>query len=98
MKPQYTKPKTRPCLLSLALGLTLLGSASMALADDLLVNTFDADISGIAWENWRTYVSDHDEVWDPAQDADGNANSGSLYVTANWPLASDPKWNKDWND
>ena len=100
MKPQYIRPhsKNRPSLLSLALGLALLGAAGAARADDLLVNTFDAGLSGIGWENWRTYVSGHDEVWDPLQDADGNTNSGSMYVTVNWPLASDPNWNNGWND
>jgi hypothetical protein len=73
-------------------------STGAAPADDLVVNAFDTDLSGIAWENWRTYVSGHAEAWDPSQDAGGNANSGSMYVTVNWPLASDPTWNNGWND
>ena len=38
------------------IGLTLLGTASAALADDLMVNTFDTDISGIDWQNFRSYI------------------------------------------
>ena len=51
MKTHHIKPqsKTRQRLLSLALGLMLLGSAGAARAEDMLVNTFDTDISGIAW-------------------------------------------------
>ena len=100
MKAQYitSKSASHPYLLSMVAGLGLLGSVNVATADDLLVNTFDSDISGIAWENWRSYVTGHDRVWDAAQDADGNASSGSMYVTANWPLASDPNWNNGWND
>src|SRR5664279_986066 len=80
------------------IGLTLLGATSAALADDLIVNTFDTGISGIDWREWRSYVTGHDEVWDGAQDASGNPNSGSMYLTLNWPLASDPNWTNSWND
>jgi hypothetical protein len=80
------------------IGLTLLGAVSAALADDLMVNTFDSGISGIDWQEWRSYVTGHDEVWDGSQDASGNPNSGSMYLTINWPLASDPNWNSSWND
>jgi hypothetical protein len=76
----------------------VLSSTSLAVAEDLIVNAFDTGISGIAWENWRNYVSGHAEVWDPLQDADGNTNSGSMYVTVNWPMISDPGWNSSWND
>ena len=38
------------------IGLTLLGAASAALADDLIVNTFDTGISGIDWQNFRSYI------------------------------------------
>jgi len=99
MKTQNPKWKSaiqRPLLIPI--GLALLSSACMAAADDLKVNTFDADISGINWQNFRTYVTSHDEVWDAAHDASGNPNSGSLYLTLNWPLASDPAWNSSWND
>jgi hypothetical protein len=100
MKNQHLRlpSKTHPRLHAIIVGLALLAPAVAAWADDLLVNTFDAGISGIAWENWRSYVSGHNEVWDPAQDADGNANSGSMYVTVNWPLDSDPNWTNNWND
>ena len=100
MKAQYitSKSATQPYFRSMLAGLALLGSVTVATADDLLVNTFDADLSGIAWENWRSYVTGHDRVWDATQDADGNANSGSMYVTVDWPLSSDPTWNNSWND
>ncbi|MFO1514081.1 MAG: hypothetical protein U1F83_14390 [Verrucomicrobiota bacterium] len=97
MKAKYTTSQSATHF-SIAVGLALLGSASLATADNLNVNTFDADISGIAWENWRSYVIGHDKIWDAAQDADTNANSGAMYVTVNWPLASDPNWNNGWND
>ena len=100
MKTDHIKPQSKTCpgLLFIILGLALLGPAGAARGDDLLVNTFAFDISGIAWENWRSYVTGHEKVWDPSQDADGNASSGSMYVTVNWPLASDPTWNNGWND
>lgn len=100
MKTQHIKPnyKTHLSLVSIAVGLALLGAASVALADDLIVNTFDYSLSGIGWESWRTYATGHSEVWDPSQDADGNPNSGSMYVTVNWPLNNDPNWNNGWND
>ena len=82
----------------MALGFVLAGAAGPALAGDLNVNSFDSGISGIAWENWRAYVSGHTEIWDSAQDADGSPTSGSMYVTVNWPLSSDPTWNNGWND
>src|SRR5882672_8024213 len=82
-------------LLSALAGFVLIYSGRVAVAENLIVNAFDTDISGIAWENWRSYVTGHTEVWDPSQDADGNTNSGSMYVTVNWPTIS---WNSGWND
>jgi hypothetical protein len=100
MKKQHNSYRNqmqqRVCLV--LTGWALLGGASLALADDLNVNTFDAGISGIDWQNFRSYVSSYDEVWDGSQDANGNPNSGSLYLTLNWPLSSDPNWNASWND
>jgi hypothetical protein len=78
--------------------LALLGAAGTTLADDLLVNTFDTGITGLDWQNYRSYVTGHDQIWDATQDAAGNPNSGSMYLTLNWPLASDPNWNSSWND
>ena len=100
MKIHHITPqsKTRPGLLSLALGLALLGSAGAARADDLLINTFDTDISGIAWQNWRAYVLGHELLWDASQDANGNAGSGSMHIRVDWPLTSDPTWTNKWND
>lgn len=80
------------------ISLTLLGEATAALADNLIIDTFDTNISGIVWSNFKDYVTGHDMVWDGSQDAGGNPNSGSLYLTLNWPLTSDPKWNSSWQD
>jgi hypothetical protein len=82
----------------IVIGLTLIGSASAALADDLIVNTFDTSISGIDWQNFRSYAYGYNETWDPSQDADNNPNSGSMYLTVYWPTNSDPNWNSSWND
>src|SRR5437588_1256463 len=100
MKPYPIKSefKIRQCGRAIVLGVVLAGAAGPAVADNLNVNSFDSGISGIAWENWRSYISGHNEIWDSAQDADGSANSGSMYVTVNWPLGSDSTWNTDWND
>jgi hypothetical protein len=100
MKAQLTRPKfsTYSCLALVALGLTLPGPARVALADDLMVNTFDFGISGIDWQNFRSYAYSYTETWDALQDANGDPNSGSMYLTVNWPLQSDPNWNQSWND
>src|ERR1019366_2167856 len=100
MKTQHITPKfkTHRGFVSIPVGRALLGAASVALADDLIVNTFDFGLSGIGWENWRSYATGHSEVWDPSQDADGNSSSGSMYITVNWPLNNDPNWNNGWND
>lgn len=92
------KQKWSRAILPVFGGLALIGSAGPSLGQDLNVNTFDYGISGIAWQNWRTYVTGHTMNWDAWQDADGNAASGSLYVTVNWPLKSDPGWSSGWND
>src|ERR1017187_1141949 len=92
------KTKIQRRLLSALAGLALISLASLAVAQDLDVNTFDSGISGIDWSNFRTYIYSYDAVWDASQDANGNPNSGSLYLTVNWPLQSDPNWNEGWND
>ncbi len=82
-------------------GLAMFGmiySAAPAPAQDLIANTFDTGISGIDWEVFRSYVYGQTQVWDPTQDANGNTNSGSMYLTVYWPTNSDPRWNKGWND
>lgn len=88
----------QPCLRLMLISLTLIGFVGLASADNLIVNSFDAGISGIDWQNFRSYAYSYDETWDPSQDADNNPNSGSMHLTVNWPLASDPTWNADWND
>jgi hypothetical protein len=99
MKTQTIKRKnTAQQLLLLMAGVALGGSGLRAVADDLIVNSFDAGISGIDWQNFRSYAYSYTEVWDPTQDATGNPNSGSMYLTVNWPLHSDPNWNQNWND
>jgi hypothetical protein len=100
MKTKSTRlqQKWSRALLPACTSLALVCSAGLSLADDLNVNTFDFGISGIAWQNWRSYALNHTLDWDATQDADGNPNSGSLYVTVNWPLNSDPTWNSGWND
>src|SRR6185369_14601135 len=100
MKIQTSKLKSaiQRHLLLIPIGLALLSPASMAVADDLIVNSFDTDISGIDWQNFRSYAYGYNEVWDPAQDVSENPNSGSMYLTVNWPTNSDPNWNASWND
>ncbi|MGH7970693.1 MAG: hypothetical protein ACREIC_18355, partial [Limisphaerales bacterium] len=99
MKTQIIKRKnTAQRLLLLMAAVALAGPGLRAVADDLIVNSFDASISGIDWQNFRSYASSYTEVWDPTQDATGNPNSGSMYLTVNWPLNSDPNWNQNWND
>jgi len=85
-------------LLPLTVSLTLICSGLVAMADNLIVNSFDAGISGIDWQNFRSYAYSYAEVWDPTQDSQGNPNSGSMYLTVNWPLHNDPTWNQNWND
>lgn len=92
------KTKIQRRFLSALAGLALISSASLAVAQELDVNTFDSGVSGIDWSNFRTYIYGYDAVWDASQDANGNPNSGSLYLTLNWPLQSDLNWNEGWND
>jgi hypothetical protein len=98
MKTQLMKTIIRHCLLPALAGCALICSAGLASAQDLTVNTFDTGVSGIDWANFRTYIYGYNAVWDPTQDSSGNPNSGSLYLTVQWPLISDPNWNQSWND
>jgi hypothetical protein len=98
MKTQLMKTIIRHCLLPALAGCALICSAGLASAQDLTVNTFDTGVSGIDWANFRTYIYGYNAVWDPTQDSSGNPNSGSLYLTVQWPLISDPNWNRSWND
>jgi hypothetical protein len=100
MKAQNMKPKSAPqqWLLLAAAGLALLGPLRLAVADDLIVNSFDASINGIDWQNFRSYAYSYAEAWDPNQDSEGSPASGSMYLTVNWPLMTDSTWNQSWND
>src|SRR5271165_1482797 len=97
MKTQNDKRRTKivKCLVSISAGL-LMCLAGAAKADDLAVNSFDSGVGGIDWQNFRSYAYNHTETWDPNQDSEGNTNSGSLYLTVNWPLRSDATWNQNW--
>jgi len=95
MKTHHLTPQssTRPRLLSLVLGVALLVPGA-ARAADLVVATFDTDISALGFQNWRSYVTGGTAVWDATQDADTNAGSGSLYITVDWPQTGYvPGWN-----
>ena len=103
MKPQSANYNSRrPAGILAAIAATamlgIISSPPAASAQDLIVNTFDTGISGIDWSNFRTYAYSWNQAWDALQDANGNTNSGSMYLTVNWPTNSDPNWNKNWND
>jgi hypothetical protein len=79
----------------------VLFSARVLPAQDLVVNSFDSDQGGtfgLDWDNLRTYAYGVDYTFDPTQDSTGNPNSGSMYITVQWPTNSDPNWNEGWND
>jgi hypothetical protein len=68
---------------------------------DLIINPFDTDQDGtfgLDWVNFRSYVYGVNYTFDATQDSTGNPNSGSMYITAEWPTNSDPNWNQSWND
>ncbi len=44
-------------------------SGSRRRADDLIVNSFDTGISGINWQNFRSYAYSCAEAWDPNLDS-----------------------------
>ena len=90
----------RPALVGAAV-IVITCVASVAHAQSLVVNSFDSDQGGtfgLDWENFRSYGYGVSLTFDPTQDSTGNPNSGSLYVTAEWPTNSDPNWNENWND
>src|SRR5262249_51306575 len=65
MKEQHSRcRKPMHQRFGLLIGSMLLVAASAALADNLILNTFDSGISGIDWQNFRSYISGHDELWD----------------------------------
>jgi hypothetical protein len=106
MKTKTTmKTKIRQCILPALAGFALICSTGLAEAQDLVVDSFDnassigqGNVPGIDWANFRTYIYGYNAVWDPTQDSTGNSNSGSLYLTVEWPTNSDPNWNENWND
>ena len=94
-------PKIQRRLLSALAGFALICSGLGAQAQDLIVNSFDNDgggTFGLDWANFRDYAYSVDYSFDATQDSTGNPSSGSMYVTVNWPLQSDPSWNEGWND
>jgi hypothetical protein len=98
------KTKIQKCLCPALAGLgiiAMLCSVPGAQAQDLVVNTFDNDgggTFGLDWYNFRTYAYGVTYTFDPTQDSTGNTNSGSMYVTVQWPTNSDSRWNQNWND
>jgi hypothetical protein len=72
--------------------ITMICSAIAAQGQDLIVNSFDTDQDGtfgLDWSNFRSYAYNVTYTFDPTQDSTGNPNSGSMYITANWPTNSD---------
>ncbi len=99
-----TKTKMMQCLRPALAGLGLIAiicSAPVAQAQDLIVNAFDNDgggTFGLDWANFRSYAYGVNYTFDATQDSTGNPSSGSMYVTVQWPIHSDPNWNQNWND
>jgi hypothetical protein len=97
---------TTPVLITALAGFALfaaLFSAPVAPAQDLLVDTFPSAASvgtgntpGLDWVNYRGYTVT--VAWDPKQTSPGNPNSGSMYVTVDWPGPSDPSYTTSWTD
>ena len=56
------------------------------MGDDLIANSFDTGISGIDWQNFRSYAYSYTETWDCTQDSQGNPSSGSMHLTVNLPV------------
>ena len=81
--------------------IAMIGSSPGARAQDLIVNSFTNDDNGtfgLDWVNFRSYAYSVTYTFDPTQNSTGNTNEGSMYVTAEWPLHSDPNWDESWND
>ena len=94
-------PKIQRRLLSALAGFALICSGLGAQAQDLIVNSFDNDgggTFGLDWANFRDYAYSVNYTFDATQDSTGNPSSGSMYLTVNWPLQTDPSWNENWND
>jgi len=97
-------PKIQRRLLSALAGVALICSAFAAQAQDLIVNSFDNDgggTFGMDWANFRNYIYNWNNptyTFDATQDSSNNPSSGSMYLTLQWPINSDPNWNENWND
>ena len=92
--------RLRPALAGLGI-ILMMCSAQVTRAQDLIVNDWTSDDGGtfgLDWVNPRSYAYNVTWTFDPTQNSAGDTNSGSMYVTAQWPLNSDPNWNESWND
>ena len=66
------------------------------MGQDLIISTFDTGISNIDWVNFRGIG--YSQTWDKFQDANDSTNSGSMYITVNWPLINEVTWTSAWTD
>ena len=97
-----TKLQRWPRLALAGLGIVLMVcSAHVTRAQDLVVNNWNSDQGGtfgMDWANFRSYAYNVTYSFDPTQNSAGDPNSGSMYVTTQWPVITDPNWNESWND
>jgi len=97
MKTLISRKYAMPLGLILATaGLALSSITTVTNAQDMVINTFDSGIEGMDWVNFRSIG--YNQVWDKSQDVKGLTNSGSLYVSVNWPLINDVSWTSAWTD
>lgn len=62
-------------------GIVLAGSPKLVAAQDYVVNTFDTEDEVYSWTHWWGSTEWYAD-FDPAVDADGQASSGSMKITA----------------
>ena len=100
---RLTRKTIRQCLLPVLTGIALLCLRPAAFAQDLVVDSFDnassvnyGNTPGLDWSNFRS--ENVTTVWDPTQDSTGNPNSGSMYVTVDWPGPTDSGFTTSWTD
>ena len=91
-----------PALTGLAI-FAIVFSVPVAPAQDLIVDSFDTAASvttgnspGLDWVNYRGY--NVTVAWDDTQNSTEDTNSGSMYVTVDWPRPSDPGYTTAWTD